>query len=105
MNIDTLKSLLGGDENMVNRFLDIFRNEMPSQLSALENAIENEDWDTASNVAHAIKSQVNYLDLTEISDIAYRIERNAEQRNNLEDLMPDFEDLERELWSVIESFD
>ncbi len=104
MNIEKLKSLLGGDKNMVNRFLEIFKNEMPTQLSQLENAIEEEDWDTASNTAHSIKSQVVYLDLTEISELAFRIERDAEQRNNLENLIEDFEHLEKALEEVIKNF-
>ena len=102
MNLDKLKSLMNHDERMVDQFLDIFRNEIPRQLDDLNNAIENEDWRNASTIAHGIKSQVKYLDLSKIADMAYRIERNAENESDLDYMFDDFDDLERALLDVLD---
>ena len=101
MDIERLRNLLGNDENMVERFLDIFQNQVPQELANLENAIADENWNAVSNIAHGIKSQVNYLDLNQIADLAYEIERNAEFEENLGEMSSLFRDLNSELSAVI----
>ena len=103
MDIGKLKKLLGNDEKMVAQFLDIFKKETPKQLSELRRAIENKNWDSASNIAHGIKSQVKYLDLKAIAEMAYEIENCAEKKENTERLPVYYEEMEGALSKVIEA--
>jgi HPt (histidine-containing phosphotransfer) domain-containing protein len=101
MDIDKLKNLLGNDEAMVNKFLRIFKDEIPRQLVQLEKALQRQDWKSVSTIAHGIKSQVKYLDLAELADTASRIEKAADNSVELEEVPDLFRDLEGGLKEVI----
>lgn len=78
-----LKALLGDDDSMVRKFLDIFKTQTPLQLGQLRASIEAEDWEQVANLAHAIKSQCQYLNLEAASVMARRIEGLADARGDL----------------------
>lgn len=77
-DLDYLKKLLG-DENIVARFLELFRQQMPVQLADLQNQIAGQDWENAGATAHAIKGQLRYLREEEAAELAYRLEQLAEE--------------------------
>ena len=83
IKIDHLKTLLGNDDKLVAQFITLFKSEIPSQIADLEMKISGEEWDHASNIAHAIKSQVRYLGLEDVALLAYRIESDTENLVNL----------------------
>ena len=87
IDLSRLQHLMSHDENMVNKFLEIFKSDMPRQLSQIYIHLEHENWDQVSTIAHAIKSQSKYLNLDDLSDLAYTIEKNTESRSHL-DLVP-----------------
>jgi HPt (histidine-containing phosphotransfer) domain-containing protein len=78
-----LQSLLSNDQNMVQRFLNIFKSETPSQLKILKSAVLEKNWELVSITAHGIKNQCLYLGLDEIAQLAYKIEQLSEQNNEL----------------------
>ena len=82
-----LETLLGGDEKMVLRFLDIFKTHTPEQLNLLKKYVAEKNWAQASITAHAIKSQCKYLGLDEIAEYAFKIEQLTEEQKQL-DLTP-----------------
>ena len=82
-----LETLLGGNETMVQQFLEIFKSQTPKQLSLLEQSITHKNWSQASITAHAIKSQCKYLGLEEIAEHALKIEQLTEEEKQL-DLIP-----------------
>lgn len=96
-----LEALLGNDENMVQRFLEIFRTQTPAQIKLLKSSIDSNDWAQASITAHAIKSQCRYLGLENIAEYASKIEQFAEQEKQL-NLLPGLAiQLESELSGII----
>lgn len=103
VDLDHLYNLMGGDENMVNKFLDIFKSETPRQLDQLYDFLDDENWEMLSTTAHSIKSQSKYLGLDRIADIAYTIEQDAERQQNLDGLEDLIGDLERALNGVLDN--
>jgi HPt (histidine-containing phosphotransfer) domain-containing protein len=79
-----LESLLGGDEKMVQRFLDIFKTQTPEQMEQLKDSINNKNWDQVSITAHSIKNQCKYLGLDDIASQASNIEQLAEEKKHLD---------------------
>ena len=79
-----LKSLMDGDENMVRRFLEIFKTQTPEQLSRLKQFIDAESWEQVSITAHAIKSQCRYLGLDNLAGQASEIEQLTEKEEQLD---------------------
>ncbi|GJM32509.1 MAG: hypothetical protein DHS20C18_15100 [Saprospiraceae bacterium] len=77
-----LNSLMGGDEKMVQKFLEIFKTQTPNQLAELKYSITNESWEQASIIAHAIKSQCKYLGLEQSAEWASKIEQLAEEKSD-----------------------
>ena len=80
MKINTYKlhQLLGSEE-AVQRFVVLFREQLPVYLESLRKALAQKDWETASLSAHALKSQCRYMGLEEVAIYLERIEENPEQ--------------------------
>jgi HPt (histidine-containing phosphotransfer) domain-containing protein len=72
-----LLRLLDNNESMVTRFLNIFKTECPRQLSELRSALESGDFDSASILAHGIKSQCKSVGLNEAAHYCELIEQDA----------------------------
>ncbi len=77
-NLDYLKRLMG-DASLAERFLHLFRTQMPTQMEALQQHIAAQNWEAAGAEAHAMKGQLRYLDEEAAATLAYRIEQIAEQ--------------------------
>ncbi|MBK8557820.1 MAG: Hpt domain-containing protein [Lewinellaceae bacterium] len=84
--MENLKKLLGNDDALARRFLEIFRTELPHQLENLSQHAMASDWDEVSNCAHTIKGHLGYLSETALIDMAAAIELQAEQGGG-EDLL------------------
>lgn len=76
-DLQYLKQLLG-DDALVGRFLDLFRQQMPVQLAELQRHIAVGDWDQAGATAHAVKGQLRYLGEEPTAQLAYELETLAE---------------------------
>lgn len=87
MSIQTerLRDLLGS-EAAAQKFVDLFRAQLPAQLQALRNALAEGDWETASNTAHGLKSQCRYLGLDETADWFQALEDAPEAGYDLSQL-------------------
>ena len=75
---EKLSALFGGDDKLIVRFLHLFAQETPVLLKSLHSNIERENWDEVAQIAHTLKSQCAYLDLSDMVQIAYDIEKGAE---------------------------
>ncbi len=87
MNIQTerLRNLLGS-EAAAQKFVDLFRAQLPAQLQALRDALAERDWETVSNTAHGLKSQCRYLGLDETADWLQALENAPEAGYDLSQL-------------------
>lgn len=84
MNINTarLRSLLGSEE-AAQKFVSLFRQQLPGQLEALRKSLAESDWETASNTAHGLKSQCRYLGLDEAADWLQKLENDPKDDHEL----------------------
>ncbi len=73
INTEGLRNLLGS-EAAAQKFVDLFRQQLPAQLEALHQALVQGDWEMASNTAHGLKSQCRYLGLDTAADFLQRLE-------------------------------
>ena len=79
LDLTFLRQLMGGDEAMARRFLELFKTEMPKQLAALEGQLDAGDFAQANVTAHAVKGQLLTMGLQELADLALEIENKTEQ--------------------------
>lgn len=74
IDLSLLRSLFE-DEQMIQKYLLVFRKDVPLSMRELKEKIEHLDWEDASIIAHSLKSQLQYLNETEASNTAYVIEK------------------------------
>lgn len=63
-----LRDISGGNESKVRRYLQLFRDSAPTDLSLLRESLEKKDWDAANQHIHKIKGGAAYLGDKEISN-------------------------------------
>ena len=73
-----LRELLGSEE-AVQRFIDLFRQQLPAYLESLRKASVQADWETLSLSAHALKSQCRYLGLEDAANYLEQLEHQPDQ--------------------------
>ena len=76
--LDDLRSVLGDE---VDRLVDVFLDDTPRLLAALENAVDGPDYDALRDAAHSLKSSSANLGAMSLSAAARRIEAGARERD------------------------
>lgn len=72
-NTNRLRSLFGSEE-AAQKFVALFEQQLPAQMETLRQSLSNADWEAASNVAHALKSQFRYMDMDDAANLLQQIE-------------------------------
>jgi HPt (histidine-containing phosphotransfer) domain-containing protein len=98
LDLTFIREMMGHDENVVTKFLTIFKGQCPLQLQELKQHYRNEDWQALSNVAHSLKTQLRYLSIETLAEQVYAIETLADEP-------PCTGDRRRQLGELIQSFD
>jgi HPt (histidine-containing phosphotransfer) domain-containing protein len=89
IQMDYLNQLSGGDKEFERNILEQFLVQMPEELKQLEEALNDNNFDTARQTAHTLKSTVGYVGLTEeLHPYLERIEKGA--ADGAEKLAADF---------------
>ena len=67
------------------KYINIFLEETSQQINLLEKAIDLKEWSTTESIAHALKSQLNFIGAKSIALIAGKIKEAAgtESERNL----------------------
>jgi signal transduction histidine kinase/DNA-binding NarL/FixJ family response regulator/HPt (histidine-containing phosphotransfer) domain-containing protein len=76
--IDELRSMLG---NEVDRLIEVFLDDTPRLISALETAAIGPDYDMLRNAAHTLKSSSANLGAVSLSNAAKKVEHGARARS------------------------
>ncbi|VXA91902.1 Hybrid sensor histidine kinase/response regulator [Luteimonas sp. 9C] len=76
--LDDLRTVLGDE---VDRLIDVFLDDTPRLLAALENAVDGPDYDGLREAAHSLKSSSANLGAMSLSAAARRIEAGARERS------------------------
>lgn len=63
MDLSLLDNLMGGDRQLVDRFVSIFKTQVPGQVAALSGLCEAGEWETLSTELHSLKTQFKYVGL------------------------------------------
>lgn len=100
---EKLKEFFGDNEARIEKFIQIFKTQTPKQLEDLEKAIDEKDWEQSSILAHSIKTQLGYMSLVELKEIALKIEKNAEKQENTEEIKSLFEKLNSKIIDILQN--
>lgn len=81
VDLSFIRGLMGNDERIVEKFINIFKNQIPRQLQELKLHYVNQDGASLSIVAHSIKSQLNYIGVPALVDQIITIETMVDEGN------------------------
>ncbi len=84
---------LGGDEKLLQEVIEIFLEEAPKHLSALQIALDQGSGEAVESAAHSLKGELGYLSMSELSSSALDLEemgRNSDL-DGVSRLLPRFE--------------
>ena len=65
VNLEYLHELSGNDKDFEKVMMEQFVEQMPTEMTSLQTAIESQDWLSAKKVAHSLKSTVSYMGLAD----------------------------------------
>ena len=84
---------LGGDEKLLQEVMEIFLEEAPKHVSALQMALDQGSGEAVERAAHSLKGELSYLSMSELSSSALYLEemgRNSDLEG-VSRLLPQFE--------------
>jgi len=85
-DLTTLTQLSGGDAARKIKYITMFLDLLPKQLSVATKAVEDKDWPRLRNAVHTLKSQLGYMGVKKGQEIAQQIERMADEQSSIEDI-------------------
>jgi HPt (histidine-containing phosphotransfer) domain-containing protein len=83
MNLSLLKSLMSGDERLVSHFISIFKTQVPPQVGMLPGLYNAQEWEELSTALHSLKTQFNYVGLTEFAERMQEMEDQVDSGQTL----------------------
>jgi len=92
-SIEQTLEKLGGDEKLLQEVIEIFLEEAPKHLSALQIALDQGSGEAVESAAHSLKGELGYLSMSELSSSALNLEemgRNSDL-DGVSRLLPRFE--------------
>lgn len=82
-NFNQLRDLSAGNREFIKSLAAIFVIASPVDSAAILNATKSGDWDTASNMAHKLKSTIDNMNISSIKGDVRTIEMDAKYKTNI----------------------
>ena len=73
-DLTNLEKVCGGDNDFMNNMVNLFVSTTPEVIEGITTAINNNNFDTVSKLAHKIKPSVNYICITNLYQDVLEIE-------------------------------
>jgi HPt (histidine-containing phosphotransfer) domain-containing protein len=86
IDLTFLNSFTGGNPEKVKKYVSMFLNYCPSQLSTMKEQLSLENYDGLRATAHALKPQIIYMGIQGGEDLVKKIENMAGTKTEVEKL-------------------
>jgi len=81
-----LESFTGGNKEKMNKYINIFLQIYPKSLEEMKSYLSQGEYDRLRAVAHSLKPQITYMGIKGGPDLILKIEKNAGERVDVENL-------------------
>ena len=81
---DLLEIKIGRNQSLLHELVDMFFEQTPERFALLRSAIKNNDRDTISRTAHALKASCSYLGLQKMVFLCEELEKWSLNSNQTE---------------------
>jgi len=99
-SLDKIKEMAEGDEDFILSVIAIFLEEVPADLTDLEEAVASKDFQQIYKLAHKIKPNVDLLGMEQTRILALDIETLGKSESNFDDIATKFPLLKKDIEQV-----
>ena len=100
-SLDKINEMADGDNDFINSVISVFLEEVPQDLSSLESALENEDYQQVYQLAHKIKPNVDLLGMEQTRAAALEMETLGKSEANMAEIKNIFPSLKKDIDQVV----
>ncbi|MEA1786246.1 Hpt domain-containing protein [Arenibacter sp. GZD96] len=100
-SLDKLNEMAEGDEDFINSVVAVFLEEVPQDLSELEKALNERNYEQVYKLAHKIKPNVDLLGMEQTRDMALQIETLGKGKANTAEIARIFPLLKKDIQQVV----
>ena len=86
-DLTMVETISGGDQEFIKKMVQLFIDTMPQNLSELEQALKEENWEMVGKHAHKMKSTIDSMGITSLKEDIRAVEAGGKTKTNLE-LLP-----------------
>jgi HPt (histidine-containing phosphotransfer) domain-containing protein len=91
-----LESFTGGNRDKMNKYINIFLQIYPKSLADMKAHLSANEYDRLRATAHSLKPQITYMGIKGGAELIQKIEKNAGERievENLPNVLNDFQNV------------
>jgi HPt (histidine-containing phosphotransfer) domain-containing protein len=91
-----LESFTGGNKDKMNKYINIFLQVYPKSMEEMKNHLGSAEYDRLRAIAHSLKPQITYMGIRGGAELIQKIEKNAGERIDVEQLpsvLTDFQEV------------
>lgn len=81
LTIDQSLQRLDGDQDLLLRLFELFMDNAPQKLAAIDQSITLADWQQLKNLAHALKGAAATVGAWQIQETAFALEQGAQEED------------------------
>lgn len=100
-SLDKINEMAEGDEDFVNSVISVFLEEVPQDLTELETALDQENYEQIYKLAHKIKPNVDLLGMEQARANALQMETLGKNGAGLSELTQIFPRLKKDVQQVV----
>ena len=99
--LDKIKEMADGDEDFILAVINVFLEEVPTDLEQLEQAVQEQNFDQVYKMAHKIKPNVDLMGMEDTRANALALETLGKNMANMDQIERKFPQLKKDILQVI----
>lgn len=86
IDLSFLISMTGGNKERMSKYINLFLQNAPGLVKQMEDQLQQQDWASMKSTVHTLKSQFSYMGMAEAQALALQVERNTDEKTNLDSI-------------------
>ena len=100
-DLDYLKQLAKGSNEFILQMINLFKEQTPAALAAIEKAYDAKDWRALRAIVHKIKPSFGFMGIASLKTIVVSLEENAEKGINELEMKTQIDTIKRVCFSAL----
>lgn len=74
VDLTFLREMVGEDQDVIDEMVDIFKEDTPNYLRAIDEGLKESDWEKIAKTCHTLKSSVGFMGRTDLVALAQQLQ-------------------------------